>query len=178
MLTFLRNLNCYIYRDTIIFEMKSENRNFLNNRLKDICFSTLKSYSFDKVEKHLPEVEFLALKNLTEHKDLAIQKADKGNAVVITDRTKYLEGIKSLLSDSSKFMQLPIDEDKWINYIVNLESKLKDRFKVLKNEEKFQKQNLIVFAQLELCQGFYMIIVRYIKRSLTTLQNLDLFYQQ
>ena len=43
-------------------------------------------------------------------------------------------------------MQLPVDEDELINYIVNLESKLKDRFKVLKNEEKNQKKNLIVFA--------------------------------
>ena len=80
--------------------------------------------------------ESLALKNLTECKDLVIQKADKSNTVVITDRTKYLEGIKSLLSDSSKFNQLPIDQSKWINYIINLENKLKDRFKVLKNEEK------------------------------------------
>ena len=84
-----------LYRDTIMFEMKSENRDFLKNKLKDICFSTLKSYSFDKVEKNLSEAEFLALKNLIEHKDLVIQKADKGNTVVITDRTKYLEGIKS-----------------------------------------------------------------------------------
>ena len=113
--------------------MKSENRDFLKNKLKDICFLTLKSCSFDKVEKKLSEAEFLALKNLIEHKDLVIQKADKGNTVVITDRTKYLEGIKSLLLDSSKCIQLPIDED---NYIANLESKLKDRFKVLKNEEK------------------------------------------
>ena len=56
--------------------------------------------------------------------------------VVITDRIKYLERLKSLLLDSSKVIQLPINEDKWINYIVNLESKLKDRFQVLKNEEK------------------------------------------
>ena len=56
--------------------------------------------------------------------------------MVITGRTKYLEGIKSLLSDSSKFMELPIDEGKWINYIVNLESKLKGRLKVFKNEQK------------------------------------------
>ena len=34
-------------------------------------------------------------------------------------------------------MQLPTDgKIKWINYIINLESKLKDRFKVLKNDEK------------------------------------------
>ena len=60
--------------------------------------------------------------------------------MVITDRTKYLEGIKSLLSDSSKFIQLPIDQSKWINYIINLENKLKDRFKVLKNEEKVSEK--------------------------------------
>ena len=117
-----------LYRDTIMFEMKSENRDFLKNKLKDICFSTLKSYSFDKVEKNLSEAEFLALKNLIEHKDLVIQKAGKGNTLVITDCTKYLEGIKSLLLDSSKFIQLPIDEDKWIDYIVNLENKRKRSF--------------------------------------------------
>ena len=119
-----------------MLEMKSENRDFLKNKLKDICFLTLGSNSFNKVEKKLSEAEFLALKNLIKHKDLVIQKTDKRNTVVITDRTKYLEEIKSFLLDSSKFMQLPIDEDELINYIVNLESKLKDRFKVLKNEEK------------------------------------------
>ena len=80
-----------------MFEMKSENRDFLKNKLKDICFSTLKSYSFNKVEKNLSEVKSIVLKNLIERKDLVIQKADKGNTVVITDRTKYFEGIKSLL---------------------------------------------------------------------------------
>ena len=82
-------------------KFKSENRDILKNKLKDICFSTLKSYSFDKVEKNLSEAESIALKNLIECKDPVIQKSDKGNTVVITDRTKYLEGIKSLLSDSS-----------------------------------------------------------------------------
>ena len=72
--------------------MKSENRHFLKNKLKDIFFSTLKSYSFDKSEKKLSEAESIALKSLIERKDLVIQKADKGNAVVITGRTKYLDG--------------------------------------------------------------------------------------
>ena len=42
--------------------------------------------------------------------------------------------------DSSKFIQLPIDERKWINYIINLESKLKDCFKVLKNGKKVSEK--------------------------------------
>ena len=112
----------------------------VHSRLKDICFSTFKSYTFDKVEKNLSEAEFLAFENLIERKDLVIQKADKGNTVVTIDHTKYLEGIRSLLLHSSKFMQLPIDEDNWIDYINNLESELKDRFKVLKNEEKISEK--------------------------------------
>ena len=91
--------------------------------------------------------------------------------MVIIDHTIYLEGIKSLLLDSSIFKKLLIDEDRWINYIINLESELKNKKKIL-------KKNLIVFAPLELHPEFYMVILKYIKQSLTTLQNLDLFYQQ
>ena len=54
-------------------------------------------------------MEFIALKILVEQNDFVIQKANKGNTVVNTERTKYLEGIKSLLSDNGKFMQLLID---------------------------------------------------------------------
>ena len=63
-------------------------------------------------------MEFLELKNLTEHKDLVIEKADKANTVVIANRTKYLEVIKSLYLDCRKLIPLPINEDKWMNYII------------------------------------------------------------
>ena len=36
-----------------MFEMKSRSRDFPKSKLKDICFSTLKSYSFNKVEKKI-----------------------------------------------------------------------------------------------------------------------------
>ena len=36
----------------------------------------------------------------------------KSKTLLTIDRTKFLEGINSLLSDSSKFTQLLIDEDK------------------------------------------------------------------
>ena len=42
-----------LYRDTILFEMKSKTCDFLKSKLKDICSCTLKSCSFDKVEKDL-----------------------------------------------------------------------------------------------------------------------------
>ena len=67
---------------------------------------------------------------------------------------------------------------KLIDYIIHLENKLKDRFKVLKNEEKIQKSYLIVLVQLKLRLAFYTVILKYLKQSLTTLQNFDLFYEQ
>lgn len=39
-------------------------------------------------------------------KGIVIQKADKGNTVVITYKTKYTVGIESLLSDGSKFEKM------------------------------------------------------------------------
>ena len=39
-------------------------------------------------------------------------------------------------------MQLLNHEGKWINYIINFESKLKDHFKVLKNEEKISEKKI------------------------------------
>ena len=136
------------------------------------------SYSFNKVDKNLSAAKSIELRTLNKRKNLIIQKTYKGNTAVITECTKYLEEIKSLLPECSKFMQLPIDEDKWINYIINTESKLKDYFKVPEVRTKFQKNNLIVFAQLALFPPFYKVILKYIKQSLTTLQNFDLFYQQ
>ena len=85
--------------------------------------------------------------------------------------------IQSLLSDSAKCMQLISGEDKWINHIINLESKLKGRFKLLENENKLSGGKLVVFTQLSLLPAFYTVISKYIKQSLITLPNFNLFYQ-
>ena len=77
--------------------------------------------------------------------------------MVITEPTKCLEGIKSLLLGSSKFMQLPIDEDKWINYIINLESKLKDHFKVLKNEERIYEKEFDSVCPVQTAAGILYV---------------------
>ena len=47
-----------------------------------------------------------------------IQKADKGNTVVINDKEKYIEGVKCDISDASKLIQLNIKPDKYLSYII------------------------------------------------------------
>ena len=128
-----------LYCDTLDFNLPSEKRDLLKNKLKDICFSTLNSYNFDKVDTNLTESESKSLKELIRRKDLVIQKANKGNTVVITDRENYLKDIKSLLSDNTKFIPLNIDQNKWLNYIVNVEKKLKEHFKTLEKDNKISE---------------------------------------
>ena len=121
------------------FDLPSEKRDFLKNKLKDICFSTLKSYNLDKVNTNLTEPECKSLKELIQLKVLVIQKADKGNTVVITNRENYLKSMKSLLFDNSKFIPLNIDKSKWLNYIFNLENKSKEHFKTLENNNRISE---------------------------------------
>ena len=122
--------------------------------------------------------ESVVLTNLIECKDIVTQKANKGNTVVITDRTKYLEGIKSLLSDSSKFMPLPTDEGKWLNCIINLENKLKDCLKVLKNEETISEKEFDNICPVGTTPDILYGNPKVHEQSLTTLRNFELIYQQ
>ena len=96
----------------------------------------MNSYIFDKVNTALPESEYKSLKELIQRKDLVIQKVDNGNTVVISNRENYLKGMKSLLSDKFKFIQLSIDKSKWIKHIVNMEKKSKEHLKTLENNNK------------------------------------------
>ena len=59
------------------------------------------------------------------NKDIIIHTADKGNNVVITHKERYIEDVKRVISDSNKFVQLNITPDKYLNYIINIEKKLK-----------------------------------------------------
>ena len=45
----------------------------------------------------------MTLKDLIKNRDLIIQKADKGNIVVILNENNYISKTKEILSDSSKF---------------------------------------------------------------------------
>ena len=124
-----------LYRDTLEFNLSSEKCDVLKNKLMDIYFCTLNSYNFVKVNTNLTESECKSLKELIQDEDLVIEKADKGNTVVITNRENYLKGTKSLLSGNSKFIHLNVDKSKWLNYIVNL----KEHFQTLENNNNISE---------------------------------------
>ena len=120
--------------------MTTEEKDRFKTKLKDIALSSFKLFSDScKFENNLSAEEINSLKALMRNKDIIIQKADKGNTVVITDKDKYIEGVKRAISDSNKFVQLNITTEKYFNYIINVEKTLKQLFKDLLDNDKISK---------------------------------------
>ena len=59
------------------------------------------------------------------NKNIVIQRAKKGNTVVIIDKDKYIQGVRNAISDSSKFIPINIPPEDYSNYIVNVEKKIR-----------------------------------------------------
>ena len=107
------------------------------------------------------------------NKDNIIKKADKGNTVIITDKDKYIEGVKRAITDSNKFVQLNITSDKYLNYITNVEKKFKQLFKDLLDNDKISKDEYDKIFPKD--QEYFMAILKSINQLLITCQNFDQF---
>ena len=83
-------------------------------------------------ELNISKEEFLALKGLSSNKDIILQKADKGNSVVLVNKADYTKRMKELLSDASKFKEITVEPGKEINLLLQYEGKLMEFLKRLK----------------------------------------------
>ena len=93
-----------LYRSTLDLSMTTEEKDRFKTKLKDIALSSFKLFSDNcKFEYNLSAEEINSLKALMRNKDIIIQKADKGNTVVITDKEKCTECVKRAISNSNKF---------------------------------------------------------------------------
>ena len=70
--------------------MPNEDKEFIKSRLKDSAFTSFRSYNYNS-EINLTKIEQLILNNLSNNKNIIIQKFDKGNNVVLLDKDKYLK---------------------------------------------------------------------------------------
>ena len=76
---------------------------------------------------------------MSKNKDIVIQKADKGNTVVILDKCSYISAIEETLSDNFKFSKFDFPAGKEINHIVNFEKKITSELKLIKDKEIIDK---------------------------------------
>ena len=111
-----------LYRSSLGLSMASEKRDRFKSKLKDTALSPFELVSDNCKFENKEEIN--SLKALMRNKNIIIQKADKGNIIVITDKKKYIEGVKRAISDSNKFVQLNITPEKYLCYIINFEKKI------------------------------------------------------
>ena len=83
-----------LYRSILSLSMTNEEKDRFKSKLKDISLPFFKLFSDNcKFENNLSVAEINSLKALMRNKD-------------ITDKEKYIEGVKHAISDSNKFKQL------------------------------------------------------------------------
>ena len=70
-------------------------------KLKNMCYSYI--YSFDaKEQSNLSNDELDAFHTLLQQRNLIISKPDKGNGVVVLDKTEYIHKMNNILNDQTK----------------------------------------------------------------------------
>ena len=118
-----------LYRDVNSLEVSNLDKEFMKNRLRDSAFSSHKDTG-KTLEKNLPKDEFHSLEILLKNKDITVQKADKGNIVVILNRKYYVCKMKNIVNDKSVLQKVYIDHEKILNHLIHMEKRATD---VLKN---------------------------------------------
>ena len=103
--------------------------------MKDIALSGLRSYSRPSFLFSKDEIN--VLNDLKNDNSIVVMKPDKGNAVVILDKTDYNNKMSEILSDSSKFEL--INEDP-VKATVQRETQVKSLLKQLKKTKSIDEQ--------------------------------------
>ena len=96
-----------------------------------VCLSSFENLKF-KDELHITLDELKALKDLSSRKDIIIQKVDKGDSVVIFDKSDYIK-MTEMLSDIGKFKKRIVKPGKEVNLLLKHGDKLVSFMKGIKN---------------------------------------------
>ena len=129
---------CYLLNclgDIDLLDIPRPDRDFIQGMLRDYAFTSHKDAG-NNTDINLSKDEQFALSTLIKNKDVVIQKADKGNTVVILNKKDYNLKMKKILSDTSKFHKLFIDQNKVLNHIINMENRIISVLKKLKDKNQ------------------------------------------
>ena len=119
-----------LYWDVIDVNEVKDSLIHLKARLKDVGLSSFRLYNEnDHRFENLVSDEYVAFLGLAGNDNIIIQKADKGNTVVIVDKSSYVQRMEDLLSDTSKLQKITFTHkhnvNKEIRYIIDMEDAIK-----------------------------------------------------
>lgn len=166
------------YRGIKKFAKSPEDEMNFHARLKNVAVSTFSSFKQQsKTLTNLTEEEVESLNLLMENNKLVIQKADKGNAVVLCDKDAYIDRVKELNSDGTKFTNLNKLPSEWLSFVLKsnkiYEVSSTSTVNPIKSMLNLCSPTNNTLLSLQPVQNleYYMDFQRFIKRWLITFQN-------
>ena len=121
----------------------------------------------DLTNNNIPQIlsrkEFIALQNLSKHKDLIIQKSDKCNSAVIVQRQDYLKKMNDVLSDQKKFSKVSLKDDTLLNFDISQEKHVDKVLKKLVQRKGMMEKTRKSLKPVGTRPGVMPVHLRYIK---------------
>ena len=95
--------------------------------MRNLAYTSLRFYNRKRKKlENITEEEYNALLELASVKSIIIQKADKGNVIVLVDRSSYVGKMETILNDTSKFMPIAFeDEYDDLKYLLSKQEEIK-----------------------------------------------------
>ena len=91
----------------------------------DTAFFSTDTFKKHKQKTNLRETELHVLNSLLQNNDIIIHKANKGNTIVDIVKDEYKNEMKAIIWYRSKFEKPDIQGEKHLNFILNIEKRLK-----------------------------------------------------
>ena len=100
-------------------------------KIKDVPLSSFRFYNAN-VPQNLSDEVLVALHRLSKNKNVVVQKADKGNSVVLVDRDVYVKHMENILKDNTKFKKVDM-KARTLSFQVNHEKRINEILQRLKS---------------------------------------------
>ena len=142
-----------LYRDFYSLDKKEEEVVFARNELRQIAFSSFKTYNKKEHKfENLSRSEHMAFLELIDLQNIVIQKADKGNVVVIINKSTYISKMNSILNDGTKFRQVTFKKkNKELDYLLDKQEEIVTFLKELKDSKVITDA---IFNDLKPCGSY------------------------
>ena len=118
------------------------------SKQKTLAFTSLRFYNRKKKKlENISHDEHCALKELAALENIIIQKADKGNVIVVVDKADYVRKMEDLLKDTSKFQPISFDKINGdLRHLLDKQEEIKDFLENLKNKNIISEQDFAKMA--------------------------------
>ena len=139
-----------LFREITSLDIGNFKKECVKCRFQDSAYWSFKQVSkiFDK---NLSREEVKVLNNLVKNKDLVIQKAGKGNNIVILQRSDYISKLSKSLEGTSKFKRVNIKEGKAFNHLIHMKKRIIRPLKSIEDQGEIsgkKKKILYIFQVL------------------------------